>query len=331
VNGGPSTETGLQKRQIGERKHTTDSERQLLLEYYHKYGTCTTVPSFVDLQRKLGWDGHRTKIWLYNRKTYHHHRQSERQRKRLHNGTSAVWASGVNSDGGATVPGSSYVATTTARTALAHDEHMAHANYSDDTDDDDDMTMDYMVDEPRRCVSTDNPTIQQTEEIQEYIITLEQSIAKLQHQLNEEMEAHKAETSKYLARIASLEISLSSRRVEESSQHREPLLPGDGDGKKDCPQRELTRHNDVLPAPQLHDGKLKLPSVEINLATLTIEKAAQSLLGPSQQQQHLQPLLAKPSHASGCLHADSSAAAPAAIHPVGHRLVYSSIPVASGN
>lgn len=62
----------MQRRAIGERKHTTDTERQLLLDYYDKFGTCTTVPEFTELQHRLGWDAHRTKIWLYNRKTYHH-------------------------------------------------------------------------------------------------------------------------------------------------------------------------------------------------------------------------------------------------------------------
>ncbi len=66
------TRKSFHKRNAGERKHTTDTERQLLLDYYAKFGTCTTVPEFAELFQELGWDAHRTKIWLYNRKTYHH-------------------------------------------------------------------------------------------------------------------------------------------------------------------------------------------------------------------------------------------------------------------
>jgi len=58
-------------RDLKERKHTTDLEKQMLLDYYDKYGTNTTSPEYTALQTKLGWDHHRTKIWLYNRKTYH--------------------------------------------------------------------------------------------------------------------------------------------------------------------------------------------------------------------------------------------------------------------
>jgi hypothetical protein len=67
----PSPPSTPSSRELKERKHTTDQEKQLLLEYYDKFGTNTTSPEYSLLQSKLGWDHHRTKIWLYNRKTYH--------------------------------------------------------------------------------------------------------------------------------------------------------------------------------------------------------------------------------------------------------------------
>eukprot|EP00026_Physarum_polycephalum_P002514 Phypoly_transcript_02521.p1 GENE.Phypoly_transcript_02521~~Phypoly_transcript_02521.p1 ORF type:complete len:358 (+),score=92.25 Phypoly_transcript_02521:1387-2460(+) len=173
----------MQRRAIGERKHTTDTERQSLLDYYDKFGTCTTVPEFVELQQRLGWDAHRTKIWLYNRKTYHHHRPGDKRKKPR---TSSPTPDGTSNYDGDT------------------DEEMFYGEENEmGNNEEGDRDKGEMIDEEHQ---------------HEYIAELEQLVSSLKQQLETEISNKKAEAKKGQAnaeRITELEQALARSEARQ--------------------------------------------------------------------------------------------------------------------